>query len=213
MEHLGELSMPYEISITPHEDITKWKNKGGHLPTFLRSLENQENFIRFLYHYYQSDDQGNPFEKHSHAVIKKYVFGVFFDVFADNGLTLQPIRNKSIRFMNLEKELTAFHEYENGIQESFVQQTSELDNMNAIEKYRRNLLFLPEFMNEFDKFKLTFRSMHRMEEYRVKYKASFQELDDRDGAILMIDFILWACAKYGYKMQQTRKKLPFNPWM
>lgn len=188
--------------------LIEWKRKGEHLPIFLRSHEDQNNFVRLLSHYYEGSAVDNPLNTHSLAILNKYLFTVFLDYFASNGLTLQPIRHKSIEFLNLEQELNAFKDFECGLCENFTLQTSTM--WFEIDHYRQKLLFLPEFMNTFDRFKYIFRDLHRNEANPKEYEHSLSEVDNRTGIIFIIDFVLWFCAKYGYKLQKSNKKLEFD---
>lgn len=191
-----------------NDKLIEWKRKGEHLPIFLRDPESQDNFLRLLSHYYSGSAEENPLNTHSLAILKKYLFNVFFDYFASNGLTLQPIKHKSIEFLNLEQELKAFKEFECGLTEDFTLQTATM--WFEIDQYRQQLLFLPAFMNNFDRFKYIFRDLHRHEDNLKKYGHSLSEVDDRDATIFIIDFVLWFCAKYGYKLQMSKKKLEFD---
>lgn len=191
-----------------NDKLIEWKRKGEHLPVFLRESEAQDNFIRLISHYYSDAEESNPLNTHSLAILKKYLFNVFFDYFASNGLTLQPIKHKSIEFLNLEQELKAFKDFECGLTEDFTLQTTAM--WFEIDRYRQELLFLPEFMNTFDRFKYIFRDLHRHEDNLKKYGHSLSEVDDRVGTILIIDFVLWFCSKYGYKLQMSKKKLEFD---
>ena len=193
-----------------NDQLIEWKRKGEHLPKFLRDPDDQENFIRLMAYYYQDAEKDNPLNDHSHGILKKYLFNVFFDFFADNGLTLQPIKNKNIEFLNFEKEMQAYKEFECGLCEELILQTTTIAKMFEIDIYRNHLLFLPDFMNNFDKFKYVFRDLHRHDDNIKKYGSTLAEVNDRVGTIFIIDFVLWFCAKYGYKLQKSKKRLEFD---
>lgn len=191
-----------------NDKLIEWKRKGEHLPKFLRDQDDQNHFIRLMSHYYQDADKDNPLNTHSHGILNKYLFNVFFDYFADNGITLQPIKHKTIEFLNLEQELKDYKDFESGLREDFTLQTTPM--WFEIDSYRQQLLFLPEFMNTFDRFKYIFRDLHRDESNIKKYGSTLAEIDNRDGTVFIIDFVLWFCAKYGYKLQMSKKRIEFN---
>lgn len=200
---LGEIFMP-------HEKVKQWKDKNEHLPMFLRTAEAQASFIKLLGYYYTNEEKDNPFNNQSWSIIKKYIFSVFLDYMADNGLTLQRIRHKTITFLDPAREMDEFQLFDKGENESYTQQTTNPDMLNKIERYRRNLLFLPTFMNEFDNFKYVFRSLHANHDHNDNYVTVFSEINDRVGACIIIDHALWFLSKYGYKLMLSRKKLPFD---
>lgn len=193
-----------------NDKLREWKEKGGHLPDFLRNPEDQDHFMRLMSYYYSEADQKNPLHTHSLAFLKKYLFNVFFDYFADVGVTLQPIKHKTIEFLDLEKELHDYKEFECGRSKEFTLQEASPTKIFEINVYRNQLLFLPEFMNTFDRFKYVFRNLHRSEDKAKQYSTSFAEVDYVTGTIFIIDFVLWFCAKYGYKLQRSRKRLEFQ---
>lgn len=194
----------------PHEKVKQWKDKGEHLPMFLRTAADQAAFIKLLGYYYTNEEKDNPFNNQSWSIIKKYIFAVFLDYMADNGLTLQPIRKNNIKFLDLEKELAEFKRFDVCENENYSQQTADNDMLNKIEKYRHELLYLPQFMNEFDSFKYIFRDLHTNHDHIDNYTTVFSEINDRVGACIIIDYTLWFCSKYGYKLMYSRKKLPFD---
>lgn len=193
-----------------NDKLIEWKKNGGHLPNFLRNQEDQEHLMRLMSYYYSDADKNNPLHTHSLAILKKYLFNVFFDYFADAGITLQPIKHKSIEFLDLKKELNAYKEFECGHLKEISLQTTTSVKMFEIDDYRNQLLFLPEFMNTFDKFKHLFRNLHRSEDKAKQYGTSFYEIDYMTGTIFIIDFVLWFFAEYGYKLKKSKKKLEFK---
>ena len=193
-----------------NDKLIEWKRKGEHLPKFLRDSESQTQLMQLLLHYYSSTDEKNPLHTHSPAILKNYLFNVFLDYFADNGITLQPIRSNTVEFLDFEQELKNYQDYEAGVIEKFELQPITNDKYDAIEKYRQALLFLPEFMNTFDKFKYVFRGLHRNYGNVKEYANSLSDIDYQVGTIFIIDFFLWFCAEYGYKLQNSKKKIEFK---
>lgn len=192
-----------------NDQLIEWKRKGEHLPKFLRGKENQTQFLQLLSHYYADNEDTNPLNSHSLAILNNYLFNVFLDYFADNGVTLQPIRSKTIEFLDFEQEMKNYQDYESGIIEEFQQQTTTPEKSAAIERYRNNLLYLPAFMNKYDSFKYVFRGLHNHDNNVKKYANMFSDINSRVGTIFIIDFFLWFCARYGYKLQSSRKRLEF----
>lgn len=192
-----------------NDKLIEWKKKGEHLPKFLRSKEDQSNLLRLMSFYYGSTEENNPLNNHSLGVLNQYLFDIFLDYFADNGITLQPIKHKNIEFLDLEKELNTYKDFESGLSENFTLQTTTALKMYEIDLYRNQLLFLPTFMNTFDQFKYIFRELHNHDESLKKYGHLLAEVDYRTGTIFMVDFVLWFCVKYGYKLQRSKKRIDF----
>lgn len=194
-----------------NDKLIRWKNKGEHLPKFIRDPESQTQLMQLLSFYYSSTDEKNPLHTHSPAILKNYLFNVFLDYFADNGITLQPIKSSTVEFLDFKQEMKNYKDYDSGVIENFELQPITNSKYAAIEEYRQNLLFLPEFMNTFDKFKYVFRGLHHNDNPDLKkYANSLSDVNYQIGAIFIIDFFLWFCAEYGYKLQRSKKKIEFE---
>lgn len=192
----------------PSKKLIEWKNKGEHLPHFLRSADDQNNFVNFLAHIFKDDeDNNNPIQYNSLAILERYLFTVFFDYMADNGLTLQPINNSKIKFYDLETELKTFSNCEDQDVFEFYHDPKIYD---AIEAYRQSLIFLPPCMTKFEHMKDIFKGIHSNHNENKKYNSSLIELNYRVGTTYIIDYVLWILAKYGYQLRKSTKRFKFD---
>lgn len=193
------------------QTLDEWVESGSYLPEILRGKENQTNFINFIGYFYNGDmHEENVLNSYSHTLLKRYLFEVCLPIFAKNGWTIQPIRNKKINFLNLNDVLTDFKNHDSNAEERFnvYGKVSTVDP--KIDIYRKSLSYLPHFLKDFHQMKDVFKVIHWEMVVPEAQKLIMSEINFRDACIYMVDYVFWFFAKYGYNLQYSRKRFEFK---
>lgn len=195
-------------------NLEKWIDSNKHLPSFLRSIDDKANLIEFFCFLYQNDKaKENLFNSHSLSNLRIYVFDIFFNLMAQDGLTLKKInKNVGIDFLDLENSLNEYKIYkENPSVYTFADENS-YKTKGSIEKYRIEGKHLPPQLKEFDDVKDIFRYIHQLNNMSEKSKIAIEDISNRQGHIFIIDFVLWLLAKYGYCLSKCYSKQVYVGW-
>lgn len=79
---------------------------------------------------------------------------------------------------------------------------------SKVQQWRDSGKHLPEFLRDFHDQKDLFKTIH--ETTRVENHSYCKEISWITGQCYVIDIFLWAMARYGYTLQKTRTRLPFE---
>lgn len=194
------------------EAVFDFINKVKYFPSFLRDADSQSVLFEFIYLPFNgNDDEMNPFHTIEKEDLKEYVLKFFFPYMAIHGLSLRKIhpRVKS-NFLNLESAISDLKIYISTNDKNLLN-TIYSKQDSTVDRYRNSLDYLPSYFKDFHNRKEIFLYLHHSESDTLKSHFNFSDnISERDGHILIVDYVLWILAKYGYKLQHHTKDLGFK---
>lgn len=194
------------------EAVFDFINKAKYFPNFLRDADSQSALFEFIYIAFKGNDEcQNPFETIEKEHLEEYILKFFFPYMALHGIVLRKInpRVKS-NFLNLESAISNFKKYLLTDDESLLHSIYAKQD-STVDRYRNSLDYLPTYFKDFHNRKEIFLYLHNSERDKLKlYFPSSGIINERDGHILIVDYVLWILSKYGYKLQRHTKNLGFK---
>lgn len=183
-----------------------------YLPKFIRSEKGQKLLFNLIADFYKDNNEDhNIFNKYSKEVLYEYIFDVFFKSAFDYGFTLQKTRIKGVSFYDLKDNINIQKQIENPYMSD--EDFEILKNREAAVKsknlhlFRESLKFLPDLFPEFYKGRDYFKLIHGFNnEETYNSNPLLKIINYRDGQILIMDWVLWFLAMFGYKLQRSKKR-------
>ena len=186
-----------------------------YLPKFIRDEKGQKLFFNLIVDFYKGNvEEHNIFNKYPKELLYSYIFDIFFKSAFNYGYTLQKTRMKNIVFYSLEEniKIQAQKEELTISKEDFELLIKKEDSVKAknLSSFRESLKYLPDLFPDFDKGRDYFKMIHGFNNSeRYNSEKIFKIVNFRDGQILIVDWVLWFLAMFGYKLQRSRKKYIF----